>query len=117
MYYVCIENNKVCSILNYQPNVPATVTVHEITDTEYATLNNRLHWFNTVTLQVESLPDTELEKENQLALASSLRVFLQETDWKVLRHLRETALGIQTSLSESEYIALEQQRQQTAKQI
>jgi hypothetical protein len=32
MHYVCIENNLVVSILSYQPSVPETVTVQEISD-------------------------------------------------------------------------------------
>lgn len=37
--------------------------------------------------------------------------FLDNTDWMVLRHLRQVALGIQTSLTQEQYLALEQERQ------
>jgi hypothetical protein len=54
----------------------------------------------------------EQEKINAEALA-----FLAETDFKVLRHIRQKALGQQLSLSEEEYLALEQQRADAAARI
>ena len=87
MNYVCIENNLVVSVLNYQPNVPSSVTVVEITDAQADGANGQ-------------------ERE-----------FLNSTDWKVLRHLRQKALNITTSLSDAEYIQLEQQREAAAARI
>jgi len=54
----------------------------------------------------------EQEKINAEALA-----FLAATDFKVLRHIRQKALGQQLSLSEEEYLALEQQRSDAAASI
>ena len=45
MYYVCIENNQITTILNYQPNVPDTVLVTEITNEQYDQLVNNTHFF------------------------------------------------------------------------
>jgi hypothetical protein len=42
---------------------------------------------------------------------------LAETDYKVLRHLRQKALGQELSLSEEEYLALEQERSDAAARI
>jgi hypothetical protein len=52
------------------------------------------------------------EQTNQQALT-----FLASTDWKVLRHIRQKALGETTSLTEEEYLALELQRSQVAASI
>jgi hypothetical protein len=43
--------------------------------------------------------------------------FLAESDWKVLRHIRQKALNQQLTLSEEEYLALEQQRSDAAASI
>ena len=43
--------------------------------------------------------------------------FLNSTDWKILRHIRQKALNITTSLSDVEYLQLEQQRQAAAARI
>jgi predicted nucleotidyltransferase len=45
------------------------------------------------------------------------REFLNNTDWKILRHLRQKALNIATSLSDTEYIQLEQQREAAAARV
>jgi predicted nucleotidyltransferase len=45
------------------------------------------------------------------------REFLNSTDWKILRHIRQKALNITTSLSDEEYIQLEQQREAAAARI
>jgi predicted amino acid-binding ACT domain protein len=54
----------------------------------------------------------EQEKINAEALA-----LLASTDFKVLRHIRQKALGQELSLSEEEYLALEQQRADAAASI
>lgn len=38
--------------------------------------------------------------------------FLQDTDWKILRHKEQQELGVKTSLSEEEYINLITERQE-----
>jgi hypothetical protein len=43
--------------------------------------------------------------------------YLKSTDWMVLRHVRELALNMTTSLTQAEYIALETKRQAAAKSI
>lgn len=46
-----------------------------------------------------------------------LHQFLNSTDWKVLRHIRELALNQPTSLSHEQYIELEQARAEAAAKI
>lgn len=54
----------------------------------------------------------EIENKNY----ENLR-FLSSTDWMVLRHLREKALGEQTSLTEEQFLQLEANRHVAAKSI
>jgi hypothetical protein len=56
--------------------------------------------------------EIELQKQSQEALQ-----FLKDTDFKVLRHLRQKALGLPLSLSDEEYLALEQQRHEASKKV
>ncbi len=43
--------------------------------------------------------------------------FLNDTDWQVIRHRDQLALGIETSLSEEEYLELLQNRQNARKKV
>lgn len=51
------------------------------------------------------------------SLVYSLKKQITDTDYKVLRHIRETALGITTSLSEQDYLVLEAKRESLVRQI
>ena len=117
MYYICVENDNVVSILNYQPNVPASVTVHTITDQEYADISANRKIFNTATARVEDIPaSVQAAKDREIEILNN-KNYLNNTDWQVLRHVRELALGITTTLTPEEYIALETDRQAAAKSI
>lgn len=121
MYYVCLEEEIVVSVLNYLPEVPGSVEVIEIQDSDYKNISNQTHYFDVKKKSVQKFSDDifikqEQEKENAAKNAAK-RDFLSKSDWQVLRHLRETALGIPTSLSAEQYLNLEQQRQEAAKEI
>ena len=117
MYYVCIEDKLIVSILNYKPAVPSSVTVVEILDNDYEKISNQTHYFNIKTNQIEEYPSSVFEqKENELKNAEH-REFLNNTDWKVLRHIREKALEITTTLSEEQYLDLENKRKIAAESI
>ena len=117
MYYVCIENNKVINILGYQPAVPSTVTLATITADDYAKIMAQTHVFDISSKRTVPVADTVAAQKAQDILNAQSREFLNSTDWKVLRHIREKALGIATSLTESEYLALERQREDAAARI
>lgn len=113
MYYICIENNAITTILNYHPNVPSTVSLVEITDQQYEDLvNNRKRY----DVQSRQFVDVIVEK-TQEQITAEKQQYLRSTDWKVLRHIREKSLGLQTSLTEEEYLALENERQAIAQSI
>ena len=46
----------------------------------------------------------------QEAINAESLAYLASTDWMVLRHIRQKALGVPTSLSEESYLDLEQER-------
>ncbi len=50
-------------------------------------------------------------------LAYDLKKQVSSTDYKVLRHIRETALGIPTSISENDYLMLEAERESLVRRI
>ena len=117
MHYVCIEENIIISIMGYEPNVPDSVSVVEISDTDAELIKDQSHYFDLVTKTIKSVDaSVTAQKAQDLANAQPLEL-LRSTDWKVLRHLRQKALGQPTSLTDSEYIALEQQRAAAAASV
>lgn len=117
MYYVCIENNAIVSVAPYRPGVPESVEVVEITNEQHASIEASTHYFNIATKAVELIPVDGLNKLATLKQNEECAKFLSSTDWKIMRHIRQKALGIETTLSEEEYIALETQRQEAAAKI
>lgn len=117
MKYVCVEDNRVCGIMEYEPSVPDTVKVTIISDEEHEQLNGRTHYFDIPSSSVLPYDTVALDQLNQLTVNEDKIKFLASTDWKVLRHIREKALRISTSLSEDEYFDLEVQRHDAANKI
>ena len=117
MHYVCIENNLVVSVLNYQPNVPSSVAVVEITDSQAAQIAAQTHYFDVVSRTVTAVAAGVTAQRAADVANGQEREFLNSTDWKILRHIRQKALNIATSLSDAEYIQLEQQREAAAARV
>ena len=121
-YYVLHDTeNKKTSIINYEPNVPSSVKVFGITETEKKQIDNGTCFFNVSTYAIEMKSTEELQsevlaKKTQADNAQHIE-FLNSTDWKVLRHMREIALNQPTTLSRQEYIELEQERDSAANSI
>jgi len=115
MPFLYIENNEVISILHDKAETPNSVEQIEISNNEYEGLFNESFIFDLSTKKVIDNPNPQnIEKDEK---NGELRYFLQSTDWKVLRHIREINLELETSLTEQEYLELEQQRQQAARDI
>lgn len=117
MIYVCIEDGIVISCLGYEPEVPPSVSVVQITMSDYQLMIDGTHMFDVATSQVVPVPDSVTAEKQKQERNSANRRFLDDTDWKVLRHLREQALGITPSLSPAEFLALEQSRADAAAAI
>jgi len=117
MHYVCIENNQVVGVLEYQPTVPGSVSVVQISDAQAEQLASGTHIFNVTNRAVEAISSTVITQRTRDLANAQEREFLNSTDWKVLRHIRQKALGMPTSLSDAQYLELETQRQQAASRI
>ncbi len=107
MHYICIENNEVVSVLSYRPSVPSTVSVEEISNEDFKKLESSTHYYDVTT---KTLKENTTEMTNSTVKAAQNREFLNSTDWQVLRHIREQALGKPTTLSQAEYMELERKR-------
>ena len=113
-YYYCIENQQLVSILDYEPNVPDSVTVVDISTEHHFKIQNREWCFDVdqkraVPMPAQRIQQIAVDQQNQ-----DSRAFLDSTDWKILRHLRQQALGLPTSLTHDQYIELERQREDVA---
>jgi hypothetical protein len=117
--YVCIDTeiNQITSVLNYVPNVPRNISIVEITDEQDKQIKDQTHFFDIVSRTVMPMPQSTLDRQQQDKANIILREFLNSTDWQVMRHIRQKALGIQTTLSDSEYLDLENRRQNAANSI
>jgi len=115
MPFVYIENNEVVSVLNYQADVPSSIEQVEITNAEYEGLFNETFTFDLSTKKVVQNPNVSNSEISQRD--AELRDFLHRSDWKVLRHIREKNLGLETSLTEQQYLDLEQERHDAAQKI
>tara|TARA_B100002019_G_C21161599_1_gene543609 strand:- start:306 stop:665 length:360 start_codon:yes stop_codon:yes gene_type:complete len=117
MWYLIVENNAVVGVQNMEPNVPAGTTVHQISDSDYKKLQDDTHYWNIDTSQIVAFDADHIAQQEQTVANGNEREFLNTTDWKVLRHIRQKHLGITTSLTEAEYTELEQQREAAASRI
>lgn len=69
-----------------------------------------------IVLFLESVQEDK-EKTAILIKNKENELFLKNTDWMVLRHIREKSLGVTLSISESEYLELEEKRNLLSKEI
>jgi hypothetical protein len=118
MYYLCIENDQITSVSTVKPNTPESILVVEVTEEEYELVcSKQTHKYDKILKKIVIKSDAELQPLIQTDTNRKARAFLKSTDWKVLRHIREKSLGQPTTLSDAEYLALEQERQQAADSI
>lgn len=115
MKYLCVENQQLVSVLDYEPAVPKTVKVYTLDDSEFRSIEQGVKRFDPATgslVDYNATQEIREQKESAEALA-----FLSSTDWQVLRHIRQRALGMDTSLTEVEYLDLEQQRHDASQRV
>lgn len=117
MHYICVENKVVVSVLSYEPNVPDGVLVYTITDEQRKQIEDQTHYFDVLAESVVKVADEVQAEKDKNAVNGIQLEFLNSTDWKVLRHLREKSLGIPTSLTEEQFLDLERQRNDAAAKI
>jgi hypothetical protein len=108
----------VISIINYEPNAPAEFNVYPITEAEKLGMDTGTHYFDLTTNTIQAKPAEVLQAEQDIKAIkianAGYRTFLGSTDWQVLRHIRQQSLGMATSLTQQEYLDLENQRHQAA---
>lgn len=114
MRYLCIEDNVITAALTYEPAVPASVRVLTVTDSEYQQLADRTHYFDPASDQILPRTADMLAQDARAQEQLDARKFLSDTDWQVLRHMREQALSKPTTLTQSAYLELERQRDAAA---
>ena len=89
----------------------------EITDSQAAQIAAQTHYFDVPSRSVTAVAAGITAQRAADVANGQEREFLNSTDWKILRHIRQKALNISTSLSDAEYIQLEQQREAAAARI
>jgi hypothetical protein len=117
MHYICIEENKIISILSYSPAVPESVSVYEITDQQAEQIKDQTHYFDVTSKSLQPVASSITAEKEQHRLNGIEREFLNSTDWKILRHMRQKALNVPTTLTDAQYLELEQQRQAASARI
>lgn len=115
--YVLVEEGRVIAVIDYMPNTPDTVTVYQIPKEDHDSIMSQTHFFNPVSGKVEPVDVGVTNRRLAIAARDSGKAYLQETDWIVLRHIREIALKLPTTLSDEEYVALETKRHTVSKAL
>lgn len=115
--YVLVEDSRVIGIIDYKPNTPDSVTVYPIPKEDHDSIMGQTHFFDPVTGKVTPVAPAFTNRRLAIAARDDGKAYLQETDWIVMRHIREIALGFPTTLSNDEYIALETKRHTVAKAL
>ncbi len=91
---------------------------------EYLFVENLM--FNDIEVPERPIPTATFENGEWVVNLDSLfseadseeaSKFLTNSDWKVIRHRDQLALGVETSLTSDEYLALLQERQEARKKV
>jgi hypothetical protein len=88
-----------------------------ISDVDGNNLSAGTHIFDISSSSVVEKPAEAVAQENTETANGTEREYLNTTDWKVLRHIRQQHLGIATSLTDAEYTQLETDREAAAQRI
>ena len=68
MYYVCIENSQVSSIVDYEPNVPNSIIVETITNSQYKIISEERGYYDTDKRAVVEYPAKLIEDEKHVLM-------------------------------------------------
>ncbi len=71
----------------------------------------------TGTSWTEGKPQAEINRLLERDEINRLKEFLERTDYKTIQRMRETVLGISYSMSDEDYLRLEEERQQAVERI
>lgn len=113
-YCVCVVSDtlEVVGVYDYKPEVPETIKICKILKTDYQNLMAGTHKFDA-----SSETCIEVKPEIDELKRQKYKNYLIDSDWIVMRHMREKFLGLPTTLSDSEFLAFETKRQNISKLI
>lgn len=122
MFYVLIENNELRGILDYKPNTGKdNIKVVEydgiIQKENILVLDGKIVDKEAYTFINGKYIKRDYDLEKQQTINKQARKYLKDTDWLVLRHRDQIALGLDTSLTAVEYKELLQKRQEARSQV
>ena len=122
MNYLLIENEKLVGVCDYEPNVGGD-DIHVITysgnipreriiyvDGKVADMNNYVFINGKYVKKTRAI-------ENLLNTNDESKKYLNDTDWLVIRHRDQLALGQTTSLTNEQYLDLLTKRQAARERV
>jgi len=105
------------SFSSAKTTAPDYVIQQECSDDDQQKILSGMYKFDVAQLAVVVKSNSALAEIATQKSNAEKSHYLASTDWKILRHLREKVLRVQTSMTEQQYLALEQERQNVAKSI
>ena len=122
IYLLIDENEKLISICDYLPNIgddpikiikyDGKIPIERIIYLD-GTIRDMDNYFY---IEGKYIPKN-VELERQFSINTEARTFLNDTDWLVIRHRDQQELGIEKSLSDDEYLALLEKRQEARQKV
>lgn len=123
MLYIVIENDKIVSKLSYKPNVPDNSQVKiieytgDIPDEFISLINGAICDARDYELYKGKYILATTDVREQIKVNKNAKAFLNNSDWKILRHMEQVAKSLPTSLSDEEYQNLLEERQNARERI
>ncbi len=108
--YIILKNN-VCNGVNSLPLDQSSLDENE-QQIEIRDESNPLAILGKTYREGQFVETEKTAAEKQAEMNLTETIYLKDTDWKVIRHRDQLALGIPTSLTDGEYKALLEARQQ-----
>lgn len=122
MLYLLIENGKLISVCNYEPNIgddDIKVIKYDgkIPADRIIYINGKIKdRDNYLFINDQYVPKTGT-LETQINTNAEARKYLKNTDWLVIRHRDQVDLALETSLTEDEYKEILEKRQEAREKV
>ncbi len=112
MYFVCVDNDlNFAGVYDYKPNIPSELTLKEISEQDFLKLQSGDFTYDGASGQIQPI------EKSEPSISEKYKFYLDDSDWLILRHMREKFLKIKTTLSDKQFLALERKRQKISKLI
>lgn len=122
VYLLIDENENLVCVCDYEPNIgndPLKIIEYDgkIPMERIIYLEGKIRDAdNYLFINGEYIPKSK-ELETQISTNTEARIFLDESDWLVIRHRDQQELGIETSLTDDEYLNLLKKRQKARQKV